>query len=577
MSTPTTASPTRWTQRPASGAPFTSANHRATRMLDWASTVDHKKIGILYMLTALVFFVIGGLEALAMRIQLSRPNNTFLGPETYNQLFTMHGTTMIFLVGMPLLIGLAIYLVPLMIGARDMAFPRLNAFGYWLIPFGGLLIYFSFFATGASTAGWFSYPPLSLRNYTLGNGPFGNVGGVDYWSIGLLIVGVGSVASAINLIATILLLRAPGMGFGRMPLFCWLIFVTAALILIAIPALNAALVMLFFDRRFGTAFFDPTGGGSPLLWQNFFWIFGHPEVYILILPAFAIISEVIPVFARKPIYGYEFVAGSGVSIGLFGLFVWAHHMFAAGLSQGVTIWFGAASMLIAVPTGVKIFNWIGTLWGGSLRFRTPLLFALAFILQFTVGGLSGIVFATIALDWQLTDTYFVVAHLHYVLFGGTVFAVFAGTYYWFPKFTGRMLSERLGRWHLWLAVIGLNATFFVQHMLGVMGMPRRVYTYGDFPGWALANGISTVGAVILGSSIVVFLWNMYVSLRHGDIAGDNPWDAWTLEWATTSPPQPENFDTVPPVLGRRPLYELTAQRESANRRQSVGRGQEIVL
>lgn len=523
------------------------------------------------MMTALGFFVVGGLEALALRTQLSRPNNTFLEPATYNQLFTMHGTTMVFLVGMPLLIGIAMYMVPLMIGARDMAFPRLNAFGYWLLLFGGLLLYFSFIATGASDAGWFSYAPLSLRNYSIGNGPFGGAGGVDYWAVGLLVAGVGSVASAINIIATILLLRAPGMGFGRMPLFCWLVFVTACLILIAIPALNAALVMLFFDRRFGTAFFDPTGGGSPLLWQHYFWIFGHPEVYILILPAFAIISEVIPVFSRKPIYGYEFVAGASVAIGFFGLMVWAHHMFAVGLPQMVTVYFGAASMLIAVPTGIKIFNWIGTMWGGSLRFKTPLLFAIAFLLQFTIGGLSGIVFATIALDWQLTDTYFVVAHLHYVLFGGTVFAVFAGVYYWFPKFTGRMLSERLGRWHFWLAVIGFNATFFIQHVLGVMGMPRRVYTYGDFPGWAVANGISTAGAVLLGVSVVVFLWNLYVSRKRGEVAGDNPWEAWTLEWATTSPPPPENFEIVPPVYGRRPLHELAVRGEIADRAPKIVR------
>lgn len=528
----------------------------ADRLLDWINTVDHKKIGIMYMLMAMVFFVVGGLEALTLRVQLALPGNGFVSPDLYNQLFTMHGTTMVFLVVMPFLIGLGMYLMPLMIGARDMAFPRLNAFGFWVLFFGGLLIYFSFIATGAATAGWFSYPPLSLRNYTIGRGPFGSFGGVDYWAIGLLVAGVGSIASAINLLATLFMLRAPGMSFRRMPLFLWMILVTAVLILFAIPALNAALIMLYLDRQFGAGFFDPSAGGSPILWQHFFWIFGHPEVYILVLPAFGIISEVIPVFSRKPIYGYEFVAGSAVAIGILSVAVWAHHMFAVGLGQFVTVWFGAVSMLIAVPTGVKIFNWIGTMWGGSLRFTTAMLFATAFLIQFTVGGLSGIAFATVAIDWQVTDTYFVVAHLHYVLFGGTIFAVFAGIYYWFPKFTGRLLSERLGRWHFWLAVIGFNGAFFVQHVLGVMGMPRRVYTYADHPGWGLANAISTAGAFVLATSVLIFLWNMYRSRRRGAVAGNNPWNAWTLEWATTSPPPPENFERVPPIRGRRPLYDL---------------------
>lgn len=528
----------------------------ADRLLDWFSTVDHKKVGILYMLLALVFFVVGGVEALMLRVQLMRPGATFLNPEEYNQLFTMHGTTMIFLVVMPFFIGLAMYLVPLMIGARDMVFPRLNAFGLWIVLFAGVLIYFSFIATGAADAGWFSYPPLSLRAYSLGRGPFGGTGGVDYWNVGLLLLGIGSIGSAINLIATILLFRAPGMTLRRMPLFVWMVMVTSFLLLFALPALNAALVMLFIERKLGAPFFNPAYGGSPILWQHYFWIFGHPEVYILILPAFGIMSEVIPVFSRKPIYGYDFVAGSAVAIGIFGMTVWMHHMFAVGLGHGTNVWVGAASMLIAIPTGVKIFNWIGTMWGGSLRFATAMLFALAFLIQFTVGGLSGVAFATVVIDWQVTDTYFVVAHLHYVLVGGTLFAIFAGVYYWYPKITGRLLSERLGRWQFWLAVIGFNMAFFVQHILGVMGMPRRVYTYQDFPGWGVANAISTIGAFILGLSMILFFYNIYVSRRRGAIAGDNPWRAWTLEWATSSPPPAENFERVPPIHGARPLYEL---------------------
>jgi len=515
----------------------------------WVTTVDHKRIGILYLLTTLVFFVLGGVEALLMRIQLVRPNNTILSPDAFGQMFTMHGTTMIFLVVMPVLIGLANYLVPLMIGARDMAFPRLNALSFWLLPCGGFLLHYSLLAGGAPAVGWFSYAPLSET-------PYASTPGVDYWTLALLILGIGSVAASINLIATILTLRAPGLTIQRLPLFVWMVLVNSFLVILALPALNSAIVMLFIDRHLGTHFFAPAHGGSAVLWQHFFWAFGHPEVYIMALPAFGIISEVVPVFARRPIFGYEFVAASTVAIALLSFGVWAHHMFAVGLGHPMDLFFSATSMLIAVPTGVKVFAWSATLWGGAIRLTTAMLFAVAFLIQFTIGGLSGITFAVVPIDWQVTGTYYLVAHFHYVLFGGTFFAVFAGIYYWFPKMTGRLLSERLGKVNFWMALIGFNTAFFVQHFLGLMGMARRVYTYPDLPGWGLLNLVSTVGAFLLGASVLVLLWNIVMSLRHGRLAGDNPWQAWTLEWATTSPPPSQNFDRLPPIRSRRPLWDL---------------------
>ncbi len=518
-------------------------------LLAWVATVDHKRIGVMYLVTALVFLLVGGAEALLMRVQLAVPHNGFLSPDVYDQLFTMHGTTMIFLVVMPALIGFANYLVPLMIGARDMAFPRLNALSYWLFPLGGLLLHFSLLAGGAPQVGWFSYAPLSET-------PFSPTLGVDYWSLALLVLGVGSVAGAINLIATILTLRAPGLSLVRLPLFVWMVLVNSILIVLALPALNADLVMLLIDRRLGAHVFTAVGGGSPLLWQHYFWSFGHPEVYILILPAFGMISEVIPVFSRKPIFGYGFVAGSTVAIAALSLGVWAHHMFAVGMGHTADMFFAVGSLAIAVPTGIKIFNWIATMWGGSIRFTTAMLFATAFLVQFVIGGLSGVTFAAFPIDWQVTDTYYLVAHLHYVIFGGSLFAMFAGLYYWFPKIAGRRLDERWGRAHFWLTIIGFNAAFFVQHLLGLMGMPRRVFTYPDLPGWGALNLISTVGAFILGVSVLVLVANVAISLRAGQPAGDNPWDAWTLEWATTSPPPAHNFARVPPVNGRRPLWDL---------------------
>ena len=519
-------------------------------LLAWVASIDHKQIGIMYLIATLFFFLVGGIEALLMRIQLIRPENDFISPEVFNQLFTMHGTTMIFFVVMPFLIGVGVYLVPLMIGARDMAFPRLNALSYWLFVLGGLLLYLSFFTqSGAPDVGWFAYTPLSEKPFTLNKGP-------TYWALGLLATGIGSVASGLNNIVTIITLRTPGLTMRRLPLFVWMILVTSFLLIFVMPIITSAFAMLLLDRLLGATFFMPATGGSAILYQHFFWGFGHPEVYILILPAFGIISEVIPVFSRKPIYGYEFVAGSTVAIGLLSLGVWAHHMFAVGLGNVFNAFFAIASMLIAIPTGIKILNWTATMWGGKIYFATPMLFAVAFLIEFVVGGLSGVAIASPPIDWQATDTYFIVAHFHYTLFGGSLFAIFAGVYYWFPKMSGRMPSERLGKWHFWLTVIGFNLTFLVQHLIGLMGMPRRVYTYHDLPYWGDMNLISTVGSLILGLSVIIFVWNIITSLRSGMPAGNNPWNAWTLEWATTSPPPVHNFDLVPPVNSRRPLWDL---------------------
>lgn len=520
-------------------------------LLSWVSSVDHKQIGIMYLIVTFVFLLVGGLEALLLRLQLATPANSFLGPEAYNQLFTMHGTTMIFLVVMPMLIGFGTYLIPLMIGARDMLFPRLNALSFWLLLFGGLVLYFSFLAGGAPNAGWFSYTPLSVK-------PFSTSVGLDYWVIGLLGTGIGTMLSGVNFIATVLQLRPPGMALLKLPLFVWMSFVNGLLIIGALPVLNAALIMLFLERQLNMTFFGGARGDS-ILWQHLFWAFGHPEVYIMALPAFGMISEIIPVFARKPIFGYRFVAGSTVAIAFLSFIVWAHHMFAVGLSPTLNIFFGLSSALIAVPTGVKVFNWLATMFGGALRFTTAMLFALAFLALFTIGGLSGVSFAAVPVDWQTTDTYYVVAHMHYVLFGGSFFAIMGGFYYWFPKMTGKLLSERWGKWHFWLTFIGFNTTFMVQHFLGLMGMPRRVYTYPNLPGWGLLNLISTLGAFLLGLSVLVFMANVWISLRRGEAAGDNPWHAWTLEWATSSPPPVHNFDRIPPIHSHRPLWDQQQQ------------------
>ena len=516
----------------------------------WVTSIDHKQIGIMYILSALFFFLIGLGLAIIMRTQLLVPMNRFVSENAYNQIFTMHGTTMIFLMAMPLLFGFSVYLTPLMIGAKDMAYPRLNAMGYWIYLFGALMLYFSFMGGGAPSAGWFSYAPLTEKEFL--SNP-----GISYWALSLLVIGVGSVATGINLIATILTLRAPGMSLQRVPLFVWMVFTTGWLVILSLPALNAAIIMILFDRVLNTHFFSPAHGGSAVLWQNYFWFFGHPEVYILILPGFGVVTEVIPVFSRKVLYGAGFMAASTVAIGFLSFGVWMHHMFATGLGFSVLYVFAISSLLIAVPTGVKVWNWIATMWGGSIRFTTAMLFATAFIIQFTIGGLSGVTFAVIPLDWQLTDSYFVVAHIHYVLLGGMMFAMISGIYYWFPKVTGRMLSEKLGTWHFWLMVIGFNGTFLVMHALGVFGMPRRVWTYpyGN-AGVAGLNLFSSLSSYLLAFSILLFAYNLVYSFFKGKVAGDNPWEGWTLEWATSSPPPPENFEWLPPVKSRRPLWDL---------------------
>jgi cytochrome c oxidase subunit 1 len=522
----------------------------ANGFLQWISSTDHKQIGILYLWAFLLFFVVGFTEALLMRIQLARPESTFMSPEVYNQIFTMHGTTMIFLVLTPMLIGFATYFLPLMIGANEMAFPRLNAFSFWMLFFGGILLYFSFLSGGAPNVGWFSYAPLSEKNYSF-------TPGVNYWAMSLLLMGMGTIGAALNFVSTTLSMRAPGLSMTKLPLFVWMIFFNSFLILAAFPVLNAGLVMILFDRMLHAHFFTPATGGSALIWQHLFWVFGHPEVYILALPAFAIASEVIPVFSRKPIFGYEFVAASTVAITLLSFGVWAHHMFAVGLGTTFNAFFAATSMLIAVPTGVKIFNWIATMWGGSIRFTTAMLFAAAFLVEFTIGGLSGVGFSVVPVDWRLTDSYFVVAHIHYVLIGAALICGFAGAYYWFPKITGKFLSEKIGKWHFWLFLFGFNGTFFVFHFLGLLGEPRRVYTYSDQNFLAPLNLFSSLWAFVLISSFIIFIINIFYSLRKGKVAGDNPWGGWTLEWMTTSPPQLKNFEKVPFVRSRRPLWDLS--------------------
>ena len=515
----------------------------------WIASTDHKQLGIMYLWLALFFFVIGGLEAMAIRAQLALPDNDLISPELYNQIFTMHGTTMIFLVLMPAMVGLATYLIPLMIGANEMAFPRLNAFSLWMTCLGGMLLYFSFFAGGAPNAGWFNYAPLSENNYSSTNG-------VDYFLVGLILTGIGSIGAGLNFITTILTLRSPDIKLNMLPLFVWMMLVNAFLMLAAFPLLNAGLFMMLIDRQFDAHFFIPSTGGSAILWQHFFWAFGHPEVYILALPAFGIISEVIPVFSRKPIYGYKFVASSSVAIGLLSYSVWAHHMFSVGLSNAVNGFFAISSMLIGIPTGLKVINWIGTMHKGSISLSIPMLFAIAFLVDFTFGGLSGISFAIVPIDWQLTDTYYLVAHLHYVFLGGSLFGIFAGIYYWFPKISGRMLSTKLGKWHFWLFVLGFNLTFFLQHILGILGMPRRIYTYPDLPYWKVLNIFSSIGAVFMFIGMAIFFWNIYKTLKKPRTAVANPWDAWTLEWSTPSPPELKNFDEIPQVHSRRPLWDL---------------------
>jgi cytochrome c oxidase subunit 1 len=513
----------------------------------WITTVDHKRIGILYFVSSLFFFLVGGIEAMLIRLQLATPENTLLTAQAYNQLFTMHGITMLLFVVMPMSAAFFNFVVPLQIGARDVAFPRLNAFSYWLFIFGALFLNASFFFGGAPDVGWFAYANLTSSQYSPGHG-------VDFYILGLALAGAGSIVAALNFIVTIINLRAPGMTFMRLPLFTWMTFVVSFLIILAFPPFTISTVFLLFDRMFGTLFFEPSGGGDPRLWQHLFWIFGHPEVYILILPAFGIVSDVIPTFSKKPLFGYPVVVYSGVLIAFLGFGVWAHHMFSVGLGRIANSAFSGLTMLIAIPTGVKIFNWIATMWGGALRFKSAMLFSIGLVAMFVIGGVSGVMHSSAPADLQQTDTYFVVAHFHYVLFGGSILGLFAGVYYWFPKVTGRFLNEPLGAVHFWLMFIGMNLTFFPMHYAGLHGQPRRTFTYPAGLGFEWFNVVSTIGAVITFVAVFVFLVNFIRSLRTAPTAEANPWEASTLEWSIASPPPVHNFDRTPEVRSRDPLW-----------------------
>jgi cytochrome c oxidase subunit I len=521
---------------------------RRESWVDWVTTTDHKKIGILYLFTTAFFFLVGGVEALMMRLQLGAPDNTLLDPQTYAALFTLHGTTMIFLVVVPIAAAFGNYLVPLMIGARDMAFPRLNMLSWWLLVFGGVVLYASIFFDPPKS-GWTAYAPLSESTFLPGHG-------MDAWILSLHLVGLSSILGAINFVATIQNMRAPGMSLSRMPLFVWTILVYSYLIILALSSFAATLAMLLVDRNFHGTFFDPTQNGSALLWQHVFWFMGHPEVYIMVLPAFGMISEIVPVFARKPIFGYRAIVIATAAIAFLAMLVWAHHMFATPLTTPVVSFFMLSSFAIAVPTGIKIFNWLATLWRGNIEFRVPLLFAAGFIAQFVIGGATGVMLAVFPVDWQLTDTYFVVAHMHYVLFGGSAFALVGGLYYWFPKMTGRLMSEFWGKVSFWLMVIGFNLTFLPQHSAGLSGMPRRVFEYhatGSLHGYNLA---STIGSFVLALGVLVTVGNAFWSVRKGRRAGPDPWLANTLEWFTPSPPPAHNFDVIPVVRSFEPMKDI---------------------
>jgi cytochrome c oxidase subunit I len=523
------------------------------RVMSWLTTTDHKRIGILYLVNSFTFFVVGGIFALLMRTELARPGSQIIQPHLYNQFFTLHGTLMIFLFIFPMLAGFANYFVPLQIGALDMAFPRINALSFWLLPVGGLTILSGLLAKGgAAAAGWTSYVPIAIQGKT----------GQDLWLVGLMILGTSSILGGINFIVTILRMRAPGMTMMRLPVFSWSVLATSLLVVLATPVITAGLIMQFADRRLGTAFFDPTRGGSVLLWQHIFWFFGHPEVYMLILAAWGVVSEILPVFSGKPLFGYPGVVLSFLMITALSFTVWAHHMFATGAVE--LPFFSITTEMISIPTGVLFFIWLATLWKGKIRFEPPMLFALGFVAMFLIGGIDGVWMASPAVDFAITDTYWVVAHIHYVLFGGTVFGIMAALYYWFPKITGRMLSRKLGIWHFWLQLAGFNLTFFPMHVLGLRGMPRRIADYAPDRGWSFLNLVATAGAFLIATSIVVFLVNVFMTLRKEPTAVADPWGGNTLEWATSSPPPPHNFDSLPPIRSNRPVFDARTKATEAS-------------
>src|SRR5829696_2867725 len=527
-------------------------------LYEWATTTDHKKIGILYLINSFLFFFLAGILALGVRAELAVPGLQFVTDELlYNQLFTMHGTAMIFLFIIPILAGFGNYIVPLQIGAPDMAFPRINALSFWMLPLGGLLLFSGFLAGGAAQAGWTGYPPLSEDRPLSSTGP-----GQDLWITALILIGTSSILGAVNFLVTIFKMRAPGMTLFRMPILVWTVITTSVLVLMATPVITSALIMLFIDRNYGGHFFDPSTGGNPILYQNVFWFYSHPAVYVMILPAMGMISEILPVFSRKPLFGYKAFVFATAGIGALGFSVWAHHMFTTG--SVYLPFFSLMTFLIAVPTGVKMFNWIFTMWRGKIRLSTPLLFAVGFLSMFLIGGINGAFSASVPVDFAVHDTYWVVAHLHYVLFGGSVFGVMAGLYYWFPKMTGRMLNEGLGKIQFVLMFIGFNLTFFPMHMLGLAGMPRRIADYSSTAGWNDLNMVATIGGFTIALSMALLLWNIFISLRSGEPAGDDPWEANTLEWATSSPPPPYNFDHLPEIRSERPVFDARHGRTAAH-------------
>jgi cytochrome c oxidase subunit 1 len=523
-----------------------TASRARSGLYDWLTTTDHKKIGILYLGNSLLFFLIGGLLALGVRGELAQPGLQFMNESTYNQLFTMHGTVMLFLFVIPMLAGFGNYVVPLMIGAPDMAFPRINALSFWLLPLAGTIMILGFFLGGSAAEGWTSYSPIAQAKYSPGVG-------TDLWIVGLILIGTSSILGGINFLVTIFKMRAPGMTMFRLPILVWTILVTSMLVVLGTPVLTSALIMLFIDRNYGGSFFDPATGGNALLWQNVFWFYSHPAVYIMVLPAMGIVSEIIPVFSRKPLFGYKAFIFATAAIGALGFSVWAHHMFTTG--SVYLPFFSFMTFLIAVPTGVKMFNWIATMWGGKIQFSSAMLFAVGFLTMFLIGGINGAFSASVPVDFAINSTYWIVAHIHYVLFGGSVFAIFGGLFYWFPKMFGVKLNESLGKIQFVIMFVGFNLTFFPMHELGLMGMPRRIADYSPTAGWNDMNVAATVGSILIGLSVLPFLWNVFISLRSGERVGDDPWEANTLEWATTSPPPPYNFDRLPDIRSERPLFD----------------------